>query len=358
MDLTLALRDAQYPPLPANRRGQKFSNLSIAFICLAFAFVVARLVTRHFMKRKPGWDDWMIILSMVLAIGLTAAFNGAVKNGLALSTHEVDPKHVMITFKYMYAQQLLYKAASCFTKISILFFYLRIFQTRTFKILTYSVGLTTVGYSLGTMVASILQCQPIARSWNKAIPGKCLPVTSLWLSTNVLAIITDLAIILLPVYQLRRLQLPLFQKIGLFVLFGLGFFVVACTLVRIIALAPAMTAKDTLYSQATSSSWLFIEIDVGIICACLPVLKAAVTMVFPSMRSQNASHPSQFTETFPRKGAMTKHIFSTNNPHTQLHNASDEEFILHDVSAVKKTTDIAITYEEPSKKIVKIQKPK
>jgi hypothetical protein len=37
-----------------------------------------------------------------------------------------------------------------------------------------------------------------------------------------MAIVTDVAIIILPVYQIRRLQMPLYQKLALCVMFSLG----------------------------------------------------------------------------------------------------------------------------------------
>jgi hypothetical protein len=37
-----------------------------------------------------------------------------------------------------------------------------------------------------------------------------------------MAILTDVAIIILPLYQIRRLQMPLFQKLALCLMFSLG----------------------------------------------------------------------------------------------------------------------------------------
>jgi hypothetical protein len=64
---------------------------------------------------------------------------------------------------------------------------------------------------------------PIERSWNKALPGKCIQIGDVWYSTSVMAIVTDLAIIILPIYEIRRLQLPILQKLALCVMFSLGF---------------------------------------------------------------------------------------------------------------------------------------
>lgn len=59
-----------------------------------------------------------------------------------------------------------------------------------------------------------------------------------------MVIITDLMIIILPINETRRLQLPLAQKLMLVALFSLGLFVVACTVVRMVSVSPQTTATD------------------------------------------------------------------------------------------------------------------
>ena len=51
-------------------------------------------------------------------------------------------------------------------------------------------------------------------------------------------------IIILPIHEIRHLQLPLFKKVLLGCLFSLGFFVIACTVVRMITVSPQTTASD------------------------------------------------------------------------------------------------------------------
>lgn len=63
---------------------------------------------------------------------------------------------------------------------------------------------------------------PIAKTWNKKLDGHCLEIGEVWYSTSVMAILTDVAIIILPLYQIRRLQMPLFQKLALCLMFSLG----------------------------------------------------------------------------------------------------------------------------------------
>jgi hypothetical protein len=72
-----------------------------------------------------------------------------------------------------------------------------------------------------------------------------------YVATSIMIIITDVMIILLPLNQIRQLQLPLYRKILLSGVFSLGIFVIACTVVRMCTVSPTTTAQDQIckYSQ-------------------------------------------------------------------------------------------------------------
>lgn len=51
----------------SNPRGKNLANLAIAFACLSFTFVSARLGTRAFMQ-KLEVDDWLIVPALVCMV--------------------------------------------------------------------------------------------------------------------------------------------------------------------------------------------------------------------------------------------------------------------------------------------------
>jgi hypothetical protein len=79
-----------------------------------------------------------------------------------------------------------------------------------------------VGYGFATIVATLFQCNPVPKAWNSKLEGKCINVGASWYATAALAIITDAAIIVLPIREIHALNLPRAQKIGLSLLFSLG----------------------------------------------------------------------------------------------------------------------------------------
>ncbi|KAL7793847.1 hypothetical protein V8C37DRAFT_401700 [Trichoderma ceciliae] len=276
IDAPLGKRDAIDDGDP-NPRGESLAHLSIIFVSLASFFVVLRLFTRYFHTKAFGADDALIVAALALATCMTAAYNGEAGNGFGLHSDQLNAEHKIMAFKWFFVAQILYKITTCLTKMSLGMLYLRIFPARKFRIGVLCVMAITVAYTLAAVLMTIFACNPIRKSWIKTLPGVCVNSISIWYSTSVLNIVTDILIIGLPINEIRRLQLPLAKKLLLCALFSLGIFVIACTVIRMITVSPQTTASDQTYYQAVSNSWTFVETNVGILCACLPIVWVPLT---------------------------------------------------------------------------------
>ena len=111
---------------------------------------------------------------------------------------------------------------SC-TKISILFLYLRIFPVRWLIISSYTTMSIIVAWTIATILAGCLICRPFAYNWDKTIVGGyCGNQVSSFTATGIINLITDVAVIVLPMSSLYKLQMALYKKITLIAVFGLG----------------------------------------------------------------------------------------------------------------------------------------
>jgi hypothetical protein len=92
---------------------------------------------------------------------------------------------------------------------------------------------------------------------------------------------------------LTRINLPWKQKTILFLTFLLGVFVTVVDVVRIYYLQLAATSLDTLasvhlttslefsYNASLALLWSTVEVNVGIICACIPTLRPLIKSLIP-----------------------------------------------------------------------------
>jgi len=106
--------------------------------------------------------------------------------------------------------------ATIFIKASILFFYLR-FATanRSFQIVVYAVLLVVVGYSIPSATIFLWMCRPLRKYWDLTVTeGECIAGNPPYLAAAVLNSVTDVVILLLPLWLLWPLRVPWRQKIA------------------------------------------------------------------------------------------------------------------------------------------------
>ena len=125
----------------------------------------------------------------------------------------------------------------------------------------------------------------------------CISIETIYLASAPVNIATDLAILVLPIPMLTALLLPRRQKTILVLTFLLGAFVTVIDVVRIYVMQLAVTSLDMLprlkltsldfsYDASMALMWSAVEVNVGIICACIPTLRPLVKRLVPEMVSE------------------------------------------------------------------------
>lgn len=93
-----------------------------------------------------------------------------------------------------------------------------------------------------------------------------------------------------------KLDLSWKKKIGIILTFCVGLFVTICSMIRLRALVDWTKSANATYDFAALAVWSLIELDVGVICACMPGmaglfrrLKKRGAEYIQTKSSQNAS---------------------------------------------------------------------
>lgn len=125
----------------------------------------------------------------------------------------------------MYAYQLIYTATILSVKLSILTYYVRIFQIRPFRIAVYAVGSLVVVWAITVWFISIFSCRPINGFWDTSVTSSCVSNKEFYVGNAVPNICTDVMILILPLRMVWALQTTRMQKVtlsGIFLLGGLS----------------------------------------------------------------------------------------------------------------------------------------
>jgi hypothetical protein len=118
---------------------------------------------------------------------------------------------------------VLYRASLVAVKICFLLHYLRIFPLPTVRKACFILLALIVVWGLLQLLIVIFQCRPVFGFWDKSIDSTCLPVAPQWYIHAAGNIVTDIAILVLPLPVLNTLTLPFREKILLLGVFCLGF---------------------------------------------------------------------------------------------------------------------------------------
>ncbi|KAG9195561.1 1-acylglycerone phosphate reductase [Alternaria panax] len=274
-----------------DNQGWKLYLTSLIMVIVAGSIVVARVVVRLRTGVTLQSDDYAIVASLLFSILLSVVIQLSVAHGYGQHRVDLSTEELHTCLKFFWVAQTPYKIVVCLNKVSAILLYMRIFISRYFRWLCYCALAIVVGSGIATVFATIFQCVPLQRSWNKNIEGTCIDSSKFWLANAVLNIFTDVVVLALPICELAKLQLKLQEKIMLHSVFLLGglqvllvSYVTVTSILRVTAVANSVrNQEDQTWSFIERGIWTMIEANLGIICACLIVLKQVVKHCFLSI---------------------------------------------------------------------------
>ena len=131
-----------------------------------------------------------------------------------------NPNHV---FQAFVGVQVIYFSNAVLTKMSLLFLYQRIFGVvRPFRIALLAAGFCVIGYWIACTILAFTACHPLARNWDKTVPGTCVDLIAFFRWNGICNLIIDFMILMLPMPMVWRLKITIKQKVVLSGMFALG----------------------------------------------------------------------------------------------------------------------------------------
>ncbi|KAJ5169215.1 uncharacterized protein N7482_004809 [Penicillium canariense] len=270
-------------PPPANvdlKQDRRWTdNAAVITICVITAFMVAiRFIVRiRGQKPKILLDEWLMAATLVPMFALLA--ESIVGGHYGLGKHVwlvtigamVKLRKILFTYLFIYLFELF------LIKVSILVFYRRIFG-RQWGIL---IGLfLTTGWALGSMIALLASCDPMAYFWSSTYDPKGghsrYDFYQYYIGNAAANVVIDVLILLIPIPVVWRLKLRLTQKLLITSVFFLGVFVCVASIVRLHYLTFMNGSVDITWVMSNVYVWSTVEPCLGIICACLPALQPLV----------------------------------------------------------------------------------
>ncbi|KAI9044584.1 uncharacterized protein KD926_000495 [Aspergillus affinis] len=274
--------------------GESLMGVAIAMAVVQIVIVVARFYTRYMQRVACALDDYLIVPALVVSLGQSALYIVLLKVG-GLGYHL---EYVLQTPQKLglYANQILdFPFAVTPAKISILLFYVRIFNTFKFRMFAYAVGLIVLGHGIGVFFAAIFQCSPIAYTWDKTIQGgTCFDQQAFYRYVSPPNILTDVLILVMPMPFVWKLHTRTGQKLaltGVFLLGGLG---TVASVLRMTVFFQENALTDPTWASVNLGIWTVLEGAIIIIAACLPSIWPLIVRILPNqLMSKHSSKNRQ-----------------------------------------------------------------
>lgn len=200
------------------------TTLMGAFIC-----VTARTYTKTRLTYSFGREDYFSLAALAVAIGRTVIeMLGTHVYGLGRHFVNIPPKRLNGYLTIIAVDGYLYIIVMMLAKLSLLLFLYRIFKVDTkFRYTTWIVGTIIVLWSVISVLLSIFSCRPLTASWNLAerLNPKTVCNPEIYTVINYYGfcnIITDFALILMPMPLLYHIHMGTAKKIGTACVFATG----------------------------------------------------------------------------------------------------------------------------------------
>ena len=107
-------------------------------------------------------------------------------------------------------------------KVSLVLFYLQIFQSPKFRIASYIIIVFIIINNTAIFLVTIFSCKPIHSFWNRDIKGKCLDINAIAFANSGCAMFQDIVILVLPMFCIKRLNMRKFRKLAVALMFTIG----------------------------------------------------------------------------------------------------------------------------------------
>ncbi|KAM3071210.1 hypothetical protein ACMFMG_008802 [Clarireedia jacksonii] len=238
-------------------------------LVIAFLSVFARLATKLGVLKKLEWQDYLITISLVFAIGQSVAVAIQCANGFGqfITTLSREDEETML--KAEYASSSLFIASLCFAKMSTVVFFHSLTPISSERRVSQSLGLIILLWTVSSIVATLFQCH-VPTVWD-TIHGICFNRVAFWNYVSAMNIITDAGLILIITVIALHIQVDWSRRATIILVFGTRVFVIAAVSVQIYYINKPV--HDPAFDPWPASISTQVVQSLSIVTACFPYLK-------------------------------------------------------------------------------------
>lgn len=266
---------------PKESRAWEVQITTIVTLVLCVPIVVARCVARLNFTKRLWIDDWTALVGMVLLAGLAAIDYISSQMGFGLHYWNVGATDGVVLLQLFYVAQLLYIMIQVTSKVSIACLFIREFPTRWIRLTLKIFIAFMVCHGIVSIMVIIFQCWPIYSVWDKTASGKCVDITMVGFVGAGISLAEDILLVLLPIVELRKLQITSRQRIALSLIFAIACFAMVAGMIRLDFLIVSANTFDSSWDNVDVVIWSSTELLTIVFLGSLPPLRPWINQIVP-----------------------------------------------------------------------------
>ncbi|KAF1975174.1 hypothetical protein BU23DRAFT_459301 [Bimuria novae-zelandiae CBS 107.79] len=344
---------ACHAPVRNRTTSLKVTNITLGVVS-AFC-VLARIFFKAAFTGDSGWDDYFILATVVCGIPTTIVQDiGTIKHGLGQDIWTLSFGMITAFAEWFYVVEILYFFNVAMLKLSLLFFFLRIFPAKPVQRLIWATVAFDVLIGVAFIIAAIFQCTPISHYWTKwdgEHNGTCINVNALGWANAIISIVMDFWMLAIPLWQVSQLKMAWKKKISVTLMFCVGAFVTIISIIRLQSLISLGNTQNPTWDNTDAAKWSTIEINVGIMCACMPALRLILVRLFP--RALASTQYNRSNDHYARYGSNTDALKSGHKASASGSRlGKDNDFAGKNAKAITYTTTFEVRHGDDEEHLV------
>ncbi|KAJ4392170.1 hypothetical protein N0V93_005793 [Gnomoniopsis smithogilvyi] len=283
-----------------------------------------------------GADDTTIVIAWLFQNGFLGGGIVAGRLGIGRDVWGLDESRILKIIELFLAFELLYTITLGLIKVSICFFYMRLFPDRIVRRCLWATQVFNVLLVCVFLIVDLTQCKPLSWFWNRldqdtTKTGTCIDINGMTWAHAIINIALDLWMLALPATQILGLQMALAKKLHVLAMFALGAFLTLVSCIRLRSLIAFAKTQNPTQDFYDISLWSAIELTTGVVVACLPAVRQTLVRYGPSLRTIVSDYASRISvaDRTARSNAKSRSADTQDNDQTsskrRLHQRLSDE---------------------------------
>ncbi|PTB45052.1 uncharacterized protein TrAFT101_000523 [Trichoderma asperellum] len=286
--LTMSLaKDSCGSPVRDRSGRFKVMNYSLGFTTLTIA--VIRFASKFLFSIRQGFgpDDWALFAAAFIGIPCIA-FNvwGLIDNGLGKDIWTLAPSTISKLAQWFVAMEVFYVVIMTVIKTSLMLFYLDLFTGTQFRKLIWGTVILLAASCVSFVIGTLVQCVPLEFTWEQfdgsdSAQGQCINVNAFGWANAAVNIAIDFWLLAIPLIQLYKLDTHWKRKLSAASMFLTAVIATIISIVRLQSLFHFGNSANPTWDHWNVAYWSTVEVNVSIICTCLPSIRLILAHLFP-----------------------------------------------------------------------------